>query len=216
MRGLALACVFVAFFGAGRARADVVSPPPERCPGGSKPVEFCHGPPTCRALTCETDADCSGGMVCRDARICTTEYCCSGRCCGGGCGSEPTVYTHVFGPCDSSGGCADFGAACTMQKVCVRGTSTDAGLRDAGPTGTDAGRRDGGETGADAGGRDAGRAGVDAGRRDAGRARDAGTSGTPAGGCCSVAGRDGNALGGVLFALAVALAPLLRRRRRRE
>lgn len=200
--------------GVGTARADAVSPPPDRCPEGSVAVEFCHGPPTCRVSTCETDADCGAGMVCRDARLCTTEFCCSGRCCGGGCGVEPTVYTHVFGPCDAAGGCSDFGAACTQEKVCVPGSNTDAGTRaDAGSTREDAGRsEDGGGTSViDAGQRDAGGTGIDAGRR-----RDAGsTGGTTAGGCCSVVGGD-SALGGVLFGLAIALtiARVSRRRSR--
>ncbi len=195
------------------ALADAVSPPPDRCPSGSVAVDFCHGPPTCRVNTCETDAECGAGMVCRDARLCTTEYCCSGRCCGGGCGVEPTVYTHVFGPCDGSGGCSDFGAACTLEKVCVPGNA------DAGTGGTDAGTpRDAGR-GEDAGRTtDAGRTGVDAGRTgvDAGRTGvDAGGGGTTAGGCCSVAGARGS-LGGALFALALALAIVRRSRSRRR
>lgn len=197
------------------ARADAVSPPPDRCPSGSVAVDFCHGMPTCRAETCETDADCGAGRSCRDARLCTVDSCCSGRCCAGGCGGEPTVYTHVFGACDASDGCRDFGATCTMQKVCVAGSNADAGSgrTDAGGTSEDAGRtqdagrsEDAGRT-TDGGRRDAGRSSADAGgRRDAG-------GGTTAGGCCSVAGAR-SALGGGLFVAAV-IAVLARIGRRR-
>src|SRR5690606_12253652 len=121
---------------AGQARADAVAPPPDRCPTGSVPVELCHGAPTCRAHTCESDVECGAGMVCRATRLCTVEHCCSGQCCAIDCGSEPTTYTHVLGPCGGGPGdtpCADFGAACTEQRVCVPGTP------DAGSGGADGG-----------------------------------------------------------------------------
>ncbi|HEY8428416.1 MAG TPA: MYXO-CTERM sorting domain-containing protein [Sandaracinaceae bacterium] len=208
MRGrLAWAAALALAWAAGTesARADAIAPPPERCPEGSAPVEFCHGMPTCRALTCATDGDCGAGMVCRPMQLCTTESCCSGRCCfpESGCEEPPRVFTHVYGACGAGGACANFGAECTMLRVCVPGARTDAGSG-----GPDAGATDAG-SGKDAGLIDAGR--TDAGRTDAGR--DAGTTGGSSdGGCCSIAGRP-SPLGAGLFAALVVLALVHRARR---
>ncbi|HJL17774.1 MAG TPA: hypothetical protein RMH99_19065 [Sandaracinaceae bacterium LLY-WYZ-13_1] len=197
--------------------ADVVSPPPTDCPEGSGPVDFCHGPPTCSASTCATDEDCAGELVCRDRDLCTLEHCCSGRCCAMDCGSPPTKYTHVEGPCGAGGTCDGFGASCTSIRVCVRPSPEDAGAgdEDAGSADEDAGGEDldaGGED-PDAGdeGTDAGDEGMDAG--DEGMDAGDGTSGETDGGCCSVVGaRSG--VGGGLFASLLALTVVRRLRRR--
>lgn len=177
---------------AGSARADVIATPPDSCPLGSMVIDFCHGPPTCAATTCETSDDCGDGLECGQVRACVREHCCSGRCCGGGCGSEPTIYTHFSRLCTDAA-CTDPGTSCESVRVCVPAESdagTDAGESDAG--GDDAGGDDAG--GADAGDDDAGEddAGeTDTGGTDTGGGADAGPSGT-GGGCCAVfGGREG-------------------------
>lgn len=50
------------------ARADVVHTEP--CPFGAR-ERTSHSGPRCLPWTCETDADCEGGLVCRPWRVCT-------------------------------------------------------------------------------------------------------------------------------------------------
>lgn len=202
---LLFACLLVA----STARADVIATPPETCPLGSMVIDFCHGPPTCAASTCETSDDCGPGLECGQVRACVREHCCSGRCCGGGCGSEPTIYTHFSRLCTDAA-CTDPGTSCESVRVCVPAESdagTDAGESDAGSddAGSDAGGDDAG--GDDAGGDDAGEA--DTGSADTGAGADAGPDGT-GGGCCAVFGGRGG--GGAALVSVLLLGVILRRR----
>ena len=97
------------------ARADVVSPPPTNCPGGTDP-ETCHGPPYCAPHLCVADADCKGAGVCKSASFCVSSI----HCSGGWGGPHPPVQS-VSGVC--SGTCAD-GATCSTLKVCMSSTPT--------------------------------------------------------------------------------------------
>ena len=225
------------------AAADVIGPLPTTCEEGSEPVP-CHGPATCRADSCTTDADCDPGEVCQSRNYCVREHCCLGGW-GGGCGPSDYVI-HVDGPCTGGGGCAGLGTACRGVQVCVPGdrdggapvdAGSDGGAPDAGgDADPDAGSGDadaGGATDAggedlDAGGadEDAGTAVMDAGggsepdaaatAMDAGGGAtvDAGTGGPTEGGCCSVTGPR-ESLAGELFGLALGLVVIRRLRRRR-
>ncbi len=208
------------------ASADVIAPPPDTCPLGSMAVDFCHGPPTCSARTCETAGDCNAGETCGVVQACVREHCCSGRCCGGGIpGCEPVNYRHFESLCEGGSACSTPGTSCESVSVCVPATDagTDAGADDAGSdagsdAGEDAGETDAGDDagGDDAGGDDAG--GDDAGDDDAGGAADTGTAAdagpeSTGGGCCAVfGGRDG---AGALFAVGFLFALIARRRWRR-
>jgi hypothetical protein len=194
------------------ARADVLSPPPERCPEGSAGRD-CHGPPLCAALICEIDSDCADGSRCVERPLCARS-----ETCAGGWGGSGTPNTHVDGPCGSGGTCDGWGTSCQNLKVCVAIGNLDAGTPrpDAGGSPTDAGgtTTDAGGTSIDAGAgaTDAGRDG--GGRTDSGPSRqDAGGGGTTSGGCCSAVGARSGA-GGALF-VALILATALRRSRRR-
>jgi len=191
------------------ALADAVGPPPSMCPEGSTAVDFCHGPPTCEIAECSGDADCGPGQACAPQELCVAEHCCSGRCCAMDCGSEPTRYDHIAGPCSTGGTCSGFGESCQTRRVCVDAAGVDAGSDDldAGDPVTDAGSEDddAGSEGMDAGGSsgmDAASPGVDGGDE----------AGTSDGGCgCGVAERP--AVPGEIWLL-VALATLGVRRLR--
>lgn len=207
---------------AGAVHADAISPPPTSCPVGSVPIA-CHGPQTCRLVTCTGDGDCGAGETCLPRDLCLREHCCGGI----GCvldGSTPPRYQHVESPCGTGGSCASIGTTCETVRVCVPTTKPDGGLTDGG--GSDGGgpdvdagdadmdggsSTDGGSSAMDGGGSgDGGGAGMDSG--PAGGA-DAGPPVTD-GGCCSVSGRRGG-LGG-LVGLGFLLAALLRLGRRRR
>jgi hypothetical protein len=200
---LSCSAILLGALGVTEARADVLAPPPPSCEAGSV-GEDCHGPPLCRALTCETNADCGAGRVCVGRPLCARrDQCCSGRACG-----DETVerYTHIEGPCGAGNSCDAWGTACETIKVCVPGASSP----DAGSTATDAGATDAGSAPADAG-RDGG--GTDSGPigpRDSGR--DAGGGTVAGGGCCSATGARSGA-GGALFAVLMLVTALRRARR---
>jgi len=107
------------------ARADaIVMPPP--CPVGSTDA-FCHGPPTCRPLTCTSSSSCSPGQVCMPLALCTGTNVCGGL-------GPSTSITTVYGACDASGGCAM--GTCSTMSVCVTGSPADGGSTiDGGPSG---------------------------------------------------------------------------------
>lgn len=112
-RFIVLASIGLSFLSV-RASADAISGPPERCIEGSEPVDFCHGPPTCRALICESDADCGRGLACRERALCVREHCCNGEAC-----HVPEValnFTHVEASC-AAGACD--GTSCQTLNVCV-------------------------------------------------------------------------------------------------
>lgn len=194
------------------AAADAVPPPPMNCPTGARPLDFCHGPQTCRIADCTDNADCNAGEECVERALCVREHCCGGFSCTID-GATPPRYTHVDGPCGAGGGCEGFGATCETSRVCVPITGSDAGppLTDGG--GTDGGGVDGGGT--DGGGTDGGGADMDAGDSDSGPSggMDAGPDGPTDGGCCSVVGH-GHPYGGAVALVLVALVGLRLRRKR--
>ena len=107
------------------ARADVVGPPPDRCPAGSTPATA-HSGPYCRASdTCVADTDCSGGERCV-----AVEQCLETRSCGGRddfLDAEPCTLSHVSGACESAGAsCGDEGT-CTEGRVCTGESETVGG-----------------------------------------------------------------------------------------
>jgi len=117
-----LASIALTFISA-RASADAISPPPDACTEGSEPLDFCHGPPTCQALTCESDADCESG-ACRERALCVREHCCSGMACITPESAEHV--THVEGSCAGGEACDE--SSCQTLKVCVpASTVEDAG-----------------------------------------------------------------------------------------
>jgi MYXO-CTERM domain-containing protein len=171
------------------AHGDALSKPPDRCPDGSMPIA-CHGPPTCRIVTCEGDGECAPGFRCVPTSFCAVEHGC------GGMSGEPT-YLHAEGSCEGGAACED-PIPCTERRVCRElPVAVDAGGEDSGT-----GDRDSGSGTGDSGRSDSGTVS----RTDAGS-----TSSDSDGGCCSVTG--GWSLGGILAAAGM-LALVARRRRR--
>lgn len=206
--GLALACALAALVPSRAALADVIAPPPARCPEGSRAIDFCHGPPTCEARSCTDDADCAPTEVCEQRALCTREHCCSGRACGS---PDAPRYTHVEAAC-ASGTCSDSSTTCTSIRVCVpRPAGTDAGGDLDASSGEDAGSAGDGGHELDASSEDDGGSSDEDGGGTAPEDSGAGAGAETGGGCCSVAGRrDGTAA-----ALASALVALLLGARRR-
>lgn len=120
----------------GAAAADVVGPAPATCPEGSRP-DACHGGPFCFPLTCTQDADCTGGLVCRDRQLCLGELSCAGGFTDPD--AAPPMTPQITGACASGASC-DAPSACTPMKVCVSEGGTATG---GGSTGTEGGSGDG-------------------------------------------------------------------------
>ncbi|MDC3956804.1 hypothetical protein [Polyangium jinanense] len=104
------------------ASADVLSDPPSDCPEGSV-GEFCHGPPQCAPLFCETNVDCKDGATCVETELCIEEIGCSGGWIGDG---APPLEINVLGACDAASACP-LGGTCSPLKVCVGGSGAGSG-----------------------------------------------------------------------------------------
>lgn len=112
---LAFATLLVIAWRPSVGHADVVFPQRHDCPDGSEPV-FCHGLPTCRALLCATDADCTGGARCQEASFCRMD-----RPCGGP--SRDPVHPHLDRTCDLAAPSCAAGLTCEAARVCRGGAS---------------------------------------------------------------------------------------------
>lgn len=97
------------------AFADVVFPEPASCPEGGQPAT-CHGGPHCRALTCTTNTDCQGGLVCQERSFCVNVINCAGLLPPD---ADPSMFDvqTVESTCSANDSC-DAGS-CTALKVCV-------------------------------------------------------------------------------------------------
>ncbi len=98
------------------ARADVVPPLPDDCPPGTF-VDYGCGSAFCRAIVCETDADCKGG----DCEPVTA-------CFGPNPGLQPPPTEHG-GPCLRGDTCSEDYLTCLTLGLCLTvgdGTTSDA------------------------------------------------------------------------------------------
>jgi MYXO-CTERM domain-containing protein len=114
------ASLALVLFAASPALADVVGPPPEECPAGSRPSTAHSGPFCAPTTSCEADADCETG-TCTEVRQCIET-----RGCGGlePPDAEPCTLEHVVGPCGDDGAC-EIGV-CESRRACDAGGCTVA------------------------------------------------------------------------------------------
>ena len=188
------------------------------CPHGQVcRVGRCVAP--CDGVTCDTDQACVDG-VCQPR--CECRRCGTGQSCFTDGVCRPTSCATVSCPagqyCDS-GTCHDAcaGVRCPLGETCALGSCVPPAVAtDAGVTGRDAGGDLGAGT-SDAGDTQDGAGGFDAPSVDAGIDGGAGAPGPllePSSGCgCRAGARGGDGAAG-LWALTVALAAVVRRRRR--
>lgn len=95
--------------------ADAVPPPPTNCPQGAA-GETGHGGEYCAPQTCQSDQDCKGGNVCRDAGLCEL----SRSYCGGRPppdGNNCSTITEALKVCKEGDDCGT--ATCVVAKRCV-------------------------------------------------------------------------------------------------
>ncbi len=95
------------------AWADVVGPPPEDCPAGTRPMSS-HCGPHCIADTCSNDSECNDGESCVERSLCIYQY-------QGPCGNHPpdaatTTHDAVAAACPNGNAC-DKGT-CETLDVC--------------------------------------------------------------------------------------------------
>ena len=109
--GIVLLCLALA----GPAAADVVGPPPDRCPNGSIP-DSSHAGPTCWPSVCSTSSDCSGGEICVERALCVEPV--NGFSHGG-----QFTLDHAVTSCDGSGVCPP-GATCQSERRCMPRVAT--------------------------------------------------------------------------------------------
>ena len=99
----------------GVASADVVSPPPESCPGGSTP-NSCHGGPYCAVSGCLNDGACKDGFTCQQLRLCIGEVSCVGMW-NPEWGDPPGPEDKVTGSCAEAQACGE--GTCQIIAVCA-------------------------------------------------------------------------------------------------
>lgn len=92
---------------AGRVRADIAPPPPEDCPPGSRILIGC-GAAFCRALDCQSDADCQDGAVCKCTTACVSPF----------PDIQPPTLVHG-GPCSADDTCSKPEETCQAIKLCL-------------------------------------------------------------------------------------------------
>ena len=109
--GIVLLCLALA----GPAAADVVGPPPDRCPNGSIP-DSSHAGPTCWPSVCSTSSDCSGGEICVERALCVEPV--NGFSHGG-----QFTLDHAVTSCDDDGICPP-GATCATDYRCMPRAAT--------------------------------------------------------------------------------------------
>jgi hypothetical protein len=90
------------------ALADKVPSPPDDCPPGST-GDTGHEGPHCIPLDCKTDADCKGGLVCKEQPLCIEEKMLAPRD-----DPEKSKFVFVYDSCE-------VGAKCTGASTCVTG-----------------------------------------------------------------------------------------------
>ncbi|MCB9638382.1 MAG: hypothetical protein H6727_05660 [Myxococcales bacterium] len=113
---LGLMCLCIVMCVSGPVRADVVMPPPTDCPDGTNPT-FSHAGSYCEPSICKTDADCTGGKVCRSYALCVLE---EDAFCGkaGAC-----KIKKGQGPCKVDADCTQ-PATCLTDTRCVLPSTT--------------------------------------------------------------------------------------------
>lgn len=99
------------------ALADVIRPPPDKCPAGGEP-NSCFGGPYCRALICTANADCREGLTCQPLALCAKTINCAGRVAPGEDRSKYD-YDDIKGFCGANDECAT-GATCKRLMVCAK------------------------------------------------------------------------------------------------
>ena len=97
------------------AAADVVGPPPDRCPNGSIP-DSSHAGPTCYPSVCSGNGDCGQGEVCVERALCIEPV--MGWSHGGQFSMD-----HAVTSCDGSGVCPP-GATCESDHRCMPRAAT--------------------------------------------------------------------------------------------
>jgi len=101
------------------AAADVVGPPPERCPPGSV-GDTSHAGPTCTPITCTSALDCELGDVCVDFGLCVEMV-------DGWSHGYQFQMEHALTTCDEGGLCPP-GATCETARRCVPRVTTMLGV----------------------------------------------------------------------------------------
>jgi len=121
---LAGACLLIA----SPSHADLVSPPRQDCPPGSRGAT-CHGGPHCEPLLCEQDSHCADGASCQDRRLCMGAVDCGSRL-------ESNLTRVVQGSCAAGESCGE--DPCLTVRVCVPPTAPSAAPPSREPSSPDA------------------------------------------------------------------------------
>ncbi len=119
-----LLCVAVLVLWVSGVRADMISPPPAKCPAGARPTST-HAGPHCAPTDCRSAEDCAEGQKCQGLRLCVDERAFSSRA-----GRQTTSV--VEGTCPD-GKCAT--GTCRTRRVCVESAvgAGEHGAREAPP-----------------------------------------------------------------------------------
>ncbi|MBI5516474.1 MAG: hypothetical protein HY909_22005, partial [Deltaproteobacteria bacterium] len=96
------------------AYGDAVPPPPMDCPAGTT-ASTCHGGPHCRVRTCASDAECTGGTVCRELRLCVRSLTCGGLRPPDS--APPPAFPVASSACEGAGACAL--GTCQATRACA-------------------------------------------------------------------------------------------------
>lgn len=113
------ALFFASLLFTAKAQADVVDDVPRECFPGTH-SDFCHGGAYCSALTCTTDADCSGGH-CEARPFCVGSITCGGRLPAELRDNPPKTET-VVSVCEKNE--CPMGGECKTLNVCMPGPAT--------------------------------------------------------------------------------------------
>ncbi len=100
------------------ARADVIGPPPSRCPAGSV-GDSSHAGSNCSPTTCGSNGDCEGGHVCVEQGLCVQTW-------DGWSHGHNFQVDHAVTTCSDDGGCPP-DATCETEKRCVSRVSAMTG-----------------------------------------------------------------------------------------
>jgi len=100
------------------ASADVVGPPPERCPFGSIP-DTSHAGPTCTPAACTSALDCEIGQVCVEYGLCVESV-------NGFSHGYSFQMEHALTACGEGGTCPP-SATCVTDRRCVPRMATVIG-----------------------------------------------------------------------------------------
>ncbi len=110
---LVLSWVLATMLWISAARADVIRPPPEQCPDGSRPTST-HAGPHCTPRDCENGEPCDEGLECQRVPLCVVERRFVSR-------AGPSSTRVIEGACPD-GSCA--AGECQQMPVCVANMGT--------------------------------------------------------------------------------------------